>query len=196
MRSKRRCFEKAGKKIKKEKKPRFFVCCQHHNSPKKKIKKKHIFVICNMTSTPDPVMTITNFPRLDDVDIESANDLSFTESDQVLSGAGLQTQLHELSEKTAEQRNKFCRGRPWWDCSESATQNECSFVSGQCVGAPIETEPQRYFQKWLTLYGPIYQDIQPPLMDENGNLLTSKQYAPQHHPHRRKKSVRRERVVF
>ncbi len=130
-----------------------------------------------------------NFPDLI-VQIESSLDLSFTDADEILNGVGAQAQLREIANKTMKQREKFCKGRPWWDCSESATLGECAFVNGQCKGAPVDIQPERYFEKWKRLYTPIYAKIPKPEVDENGNLVV-----PTAAP-RRKKSTRRQRGII
>ncbi len=143
-------------------------------------------------SQNEPMMVITKLPDLD-VDIQSSENLAFTDADEVPTGAGLQTQLHNLAAKTIEERNKFCKGRPWWECSEQSTQNECSFVAGQCKGAPVEIEPERYYQKWLRIYRPIYENMKQPQINSSGNLVRTTPTVVI--PPRRKRSIRRERVM-
>jgi len=138
--------------------------------------------------TSEPVMVITKFPELT-VEVSGSENLEFTEADEVPTSAGLQTQLHTLATKTMEERDKFCKGRPWWDCSEQATQKECAFVEGQCKGAPVEIEPERYYEKWKRIYAPIYENMRKPNIDAYGRLIVS------HTSIRRKKSIRRERVM-
>ena len=135
------------------------------------------------------VTVVTRFPDIE-IAIESSESLAFTDADEIPTGSGANTFVNDIVAKTSEQREKFCKGRPWWDCSDAVTLGECAFVEGECKGAPIESKPERYFEKWKRLYTPVYANIPLPEMDEAGKLLSSKvRLVP-----RRKKSIRRNRA--
>ncbi len=131
------------------------------------------------------------FPDLE-VDVISQFELLFGPEDGVLNGAQRDSKLQELADKTARERTKYCKDREWWDCTVDQTRGQCSFQKGECKAAPLNAKPRDIVDVWRAVYGPIYASIEEPVVDDNGNLIKTKEVK---RPARKRSTTRNKNIL-
>jgi hypothetical protein len=131
------------------------------------------------------------------ISIPSEHKIVFDKNDEIQPeqniGESVDAKTRAALQASAHKRAQFCKGRPWWNCTQQNTQGACLFKEGQCRAAPVNANEESYFTKWLRIYGPIYNDMPQPKIDVQGNLVPvtpATMTLPAGRP-RRKKSIQR-----